>query len=307
MQVEQTLSVLGTAVCPTETAAKRDALTARRAALSAELEAAVATVDIPASQSVVPRQRYIRNAAIAFAALLGAIALAYHTAVFDRPISRFVNQWAHRSVVLDTAIWSLDACFLFSGFVFTAFIWFCWFANKDEGSRARLVVGTLVAFPAGCVSRLMQHTVPSHPRPFYDQLLHFRGPYLLGDKPLNTWNSFPSDHVTVFAALLTIICIVRPKLAKFLIPYFIVVESARIYMGVHYTSDVLGGAALGALVIWAMQTPRITELGRRVLRWEASSPGLFYMAAFAVTWGTSNLFLEPRTIGSYLLHAIRHT
>ena len=269
--------------------------------------AAPALKAVTAARPAVASRHHVRNASIAFLALLGSICLAYRPDVFDRPVTRFINQWAHRSAVLDTTFWSLDACFVFSGFVLTALVWFCWFDTSSPEIRARLIVGSLVAFPAGCVSRLLQHKLATHPRPFYDQLLHFRAPYLLGDKPLNTWNSFPSDHVTVFAALLTIICIVRPRLGKLVIPYFIIVESARAYMGAHYPSDLLGGAALGALVVWIVQAPRATDFGRRILRWEAASPARFYTAAFALTWATSSLFLEPRTVGSYLLHALRHS
>lgn len=248
------------------------------------------------------RVHYLRNAAIAFAALCASISLAYRPDVLDRPVARFVNQFAHRSPTLDLAFWSLDGCFVFSGFALMAAIWYCWFGNSDADSRARILVGTLLAFPTGAISRLLQHTVPSHPRPFYDPALHFRAPFLTLEKPLNTWNSFPSDHVTVFAALLTVICLARPRLSKFLIPYFIVVESARVYMGAHYPSDLFGGAALGALVISLAQMPRVVAIGRRLLLFEVSAPAWFYMIAFFFTSRMANLFLDLRTVGSYFFH-----
>ncbi len=245
---------------------------------------------------------YVRNAALALLALVGSIALAYAPNVLDRPVARFANQFAHRSQTLDLVFWSLDGCFLFSGFALVACLWYCWFANSDSESRARILAGSLLAFPAGAISRLLQHTVPSHPRPFYDAAIHFRTPFFMLDKPLNTWNSFPSDHVTVFAALLTTICIARPKLTKWIVPYFILVESSRIYTGAHYTSDLLGGAALGALVIWAAQAPQIVALGRRTLRFEQTAPAWFYLGAFFFTSQMATLFLEARTIGSYFFH-----
>lgn len=309
--MEQTLTSLGTPGLPltnVPASASLDGIAAVSRTLAGPAPESLAlrgtiTASRPVDKAHLPNL----GVAAAFASLLGAIALAYHPDVFDRPIARFVNQWAHRSALLDTACWSLDACFFFSGFVLTALLWFCWFEHPAKDSRARLLIGTLVAFPAGCISRLMQHKLATHPRPFYDPQLHFRGPYLMGDKPLNTWNSFPSDHVTVFAALLTTVCIVRPRLSKFIIPYFIIVESARTYMGAHYPSDLLGGAALGVLVVFAVQSSKALDFARRLLRWEAASPARFYTAAFALTWATSTLFLEPRTVGSYLLHALRHS
>lgn len=305
MQMQQTLGTVNTVGPTLDAQASAPSLSglprARRAASLAG-RSLQATTSSPATSRDVPAPSYLRNAAVAFAALLGAITFVYHPDVLDRPVTRFVNHWAHRSPTLDLAFWSLDGCFVFSGFALTALIWYCWFGNTDEDSRARILVGALLAFPAGAISRLLQHTVPSHPRPFYDAVLRFRTPYLMQEKPLNTWNSFPSDHATVFAALLTVICIARPKLSKFVIPYFILVESARIYSGAHYPSDLLGGAALGAMVIWAVQAPRILALGRRLLRFEITSPALFYMCAFFFTTCTATLFLEIRTVGSYFFH-----
>lgn len=307
MQIEQTLGTLATPARPAEphrNTASREGVSAPGASIPHFNGGAKAAASAGSRLNVTGAadRTYLRNAAIALAGLIGSIVLAYAPNAFDRPVTRFVNQWAHRSAALDTAFWSLDACFVFSGFTLMALIWFCWFENPDAESRARLAVGTLIAFPAGCISRLLQHTVPSHPRPFYDTLLNFRAPYLMGDKPLNTWNSFPSDHVTVFAGLVTAICIARPRLSKFVIPYFAIVESARIYMGAHYSSDVLGGAALGVMVVSAAQSPRAVALGRRLLRWETASPGRFYLAAFFLTSAIASLFLEIRTVASYFVH-----
>src|SRR5579875_2640537 len=93
-------------------------------------DASVATRDPARPTEASPARRnpkYIRNAGISFATLLLAFGLASKPDLCCRPITRFLNQWAHRSITLDTAIWSLDACFLFSGVVLTALLWFCWF------------------------------------------------------------------------------------------------------------------------------------------------------------------------------------
>lgn len=268
------------------------------------------TENLPAAEGLriahTADNRHLFNAAIAFVGLLAAIGLARKPYLFDRPVSAFINQFAHRSPSLDLVFWSLDGCFIFSGFALAALIWYCWFGSTQEDSRARILMGTLLAFPIGAVSRLLQHAVPSHPRPFYDPALHFRMPYLMQEHQLNTWNSFPSDHVTVFAALVTVICIARPSLTKFVIPYFVLVESARVYSGAHYPSDLFGGAALGSMVIWLAQRPRMVAIGRRLLRFEIVSPALFYAFAFFFTSRLANLFLEVRTIGSYFFHIHHH-
>ena len=163
-------------------------------------------------------------------------------------------------------------------------------------------MGTLLAFPIGVTSRFLQHVIPTHPRPFYDPALGFQAPRIGGEPALNTWFSFPSDHVTVFAALVVVICISRPKLSWIVIPCFVGVELARTYMGAHYPSDLMGGAGLGAMVTFAAQAPWVTKFGCRIVRWESLSPSLFYMIAFIVSFEIATLFWDVRSIADGLVH-----
>jgi undecaprenyl-diphosphatase len=42
-----------------------------------------------------------------------------------------------------------------------------------------------------------------------------------------------------------------PTLAVFLVPFTLLVAASRLVLGLHYPSDVLAGAALGALIVLA--------------------------------------------------------
>jgi undecaprenyl-diphosphatase len=61
-------------------------------------------------------------------------------------------------------------------------------------------------------------------------------------------NSFPSGHAAMSFACATVLAVLAPRLA----PVFVLLASAiaysRVYVGVHYPFDVVGGAVLGALV-----------------------------------------------------------
>ena len=60
--------------------------------------------------------------------------------------------------------------------------------------------------------------------------------------------SFPSGH-TLHAAAFSIIAIsYYPALAWLLIPFSVLVALSRVVLGLHYPSDVLAGAALGAII-----------------------------------------------------------
>jgi len=68
-----------------------------------------------------------------------------------------------------------------------------------------------------------------------------------GAAPLDTF-SFPSGH-TLHAVAFTLVAATHyPALATLLVPFTLLVAVSRIVLGLHYPSDVLAGAAIGALI-----------------------------------------------------------
>lgn len=71
-----------------------------------------------------------------------------------------------------------------------------------------------------------------------------------GAVPLDRF-SFPSGH-TLHAAAFTVVATAHyPQLAPLLVPVTLAVAASRIVLGLHYPSDVLAGAALGAAIALA--------------------------------------------------------
>jgi len=68
--------------------------------------------------------------------------------------------------------------------------------------------------------------------------------------PLDEY-SFPSGH-TLHAVCFTLLAVAHvPELAPLLVPFTLLVGASRIVLGLHYPSDVVAGAVIGAIVAGA--------------------------------------------------------
>ena len=72
--------------------------------------------------------------------------------------------------------------------------------------------------------------------------------------------SFPSGHGATSFAGATILSFAFPRSAPFLLPLAAAVAFSRVYLGVHYPLDIVGGAVLGAAIAFAL---RLLVLRRR--------------------------------------------
>ncbi len=85
----------------------------------------------------------------------------------------------------------------------------------------------------------------------------------------------------------------------------ILLNAARMYLGFHYLSDIIGGAALGILFVRLFQDWHFGRFGRRILDAERQAPPLFYMAAFFVSYGIATLFDDVRDLATKVHEIIR--
>ena len=65
--------------------------------------------------------------------------------------------------------------------------------------------------------------------------------------------SFPSGHAATSFAAATILSFAFPRLAPFLFVLAALIAWSRVYVGVHYPLDIIGGAILGILVALAVR------------------------------------------------------
>jgi undecaprenyl-diphosphatase len=124
-------------------------------------------------------------------------------------------------------------------------IWL-WFAARDVAQREkdqRTVMMAMISI--GIVSGLM--LLCNHyyfrTRPFDN--LPASSIHLLFYKP--TDSSFPSNLAAVLFAIAVAVCLKNRKYGYWLLGLATLSSFGRVYVGVHYPLDILGGAALGTL------------------------------------------------------------
>ena len=114
--------------------------------------------------------------------------------------------------------------------------------------RAGLETGLrmLAAGLIGLAAYKLLKTRTGRPRPY-----KVLGDVRAGITPLDAF-SFPSGH-TPHAVAFTLVAISQfPALAPALVPFTLLVALSRVVLGLHYPSDVIAGAAIGAVVAQAV-------------------------------------------------------
>lgn len=226
----------------------------------------------------------------------------------DRGIISFFNDFAHKSRFFDSSMVFLSEHDFLKGGVFMAMLWFAWFRHHDgERNRRDYLLSALVmSIVAVIIARLLADALPFRDRPMHTASLHFQLPYKVEPSDFEGWSSFPSDHAVLFFSLATSLYVVWRPLGVFGFLYaFFAICLPRVYLGVHWPTDIVAGAALGVALGWLSTRRAVRELiSTHPLRWFELYPGLCYAALFVVTFETVVLFGDARDLAHWLKDAI---
>jgi len=223
---------------------------------------------------------------------------------FDSNIIEFLNRAAQHSHLLDESVASLDSD-VFKGGAVLAIVWWAWFLDEGpDAQRRRSTILSMLgaAIFAVLVARALAHILPFRTRPLYTTELHFVPPFGTDTLTLQKWSSFPSDHAVVFFALATGIWVANRRLG--LLAYLwavFVICLPRVYLGIHWPTDILAGAAIGVSIGWlGTRAPVRRAIGLPVLALKDRYTGPFYAALFLVSFEIAVLGEDVRNIGSRL-------
>jgi membrane-associated phospholipid phosphatase len=196
---------------------------------------------------------------------------------------------------------------LLKGGLFLAIYWYLWFrACPDQDRRRKAIITILIgALLALAVSRTIANFAPYRVRPMYDpHLQHHPHAFPISPNLIN-WSAFPSDTAAFFSALGFGLAYLSRRLA---IPAMLYVAGwiclPRMFLGVHYASDIAAGAVIGIVLVWAsLKVGWLRSVfATRLLVFVKAKPEVFYGAAFLASFEMGVLFDDIREAARGVFH-----
>lgn len=259
--------------------------------------------------NTLPRSPTVRSSllkALGFAGLLaGAAALRVNPGLFDHLVARTLNRAAAGA---GTVNWLADLITFptIQGVGVVALASGCWFARTSPEARERLARGCIAAVAAAVAAHFLQESLPPLLKPIFDPGLDIQPVDVLGDidslRETSNPNaqSFPSERSTLYAGVAIAAYGAHRGIGLAALSGTIFIELARVYLGLHYPSDILGSVFLAAAIYWLAEAAASFGPNYLATLWERRSPATFYPVAFAACYCLADAFEDLRKILSVL-------
>ncbi len=139
----------------------------------------------------------------------------------------------------------LDSVMIFGSeyLIYITFALIFFLGLKGSIKEKKALVLILFAFPIAVLIIKVIHLFIIEPRPFVTYNL-----IPLIDPTANA--SFPSRHTTIISLIAFSYAFYKSKFTPFMILFLFWIGFSRIYIGVHYPIDILGGAGVGLISLF---------------------------------------------------------
>ena len=226
----------------------------------------------------------------------------------DTSIQIFLTHAAVRSELFNHAIRTIAEFYLFRGVLPLAILYAIWFnPGVREQWRREMVVATIFSgLLALFFGRILAHYLPFRVRPVYDPGSHLTLPLAgTSEAVLRTWSSFPSDHAMLWASIaMGIFLACRWAGLVAFLHFAIFICLPRVYLGLHYPTDVLAGALLGIVVTYVTTREKVrVRFAPTLVRLMDEFPAVSYAFAFVLFFELATMFDEPRQLAQSILNA----
>ena len=183
--------------------------------------------------------------------------------------------------------------------------WF-WFSKKTSNctkNREIIIKGVVGSFLAMFVARILSKILPFRLRPLHDSGLLLNIPDSLPSWALTGWSSMPSDNATLGFALATIILLIHFEWGIFaFLQVLFLVCFPRVYLSLHYPTDIIIGGILGMVVVYAtIKMNLLNPIINKVLSFKNNYPKSFYIVAAALFIELIMMFKISRACIRYML------
>ncbi len=219
---------------------------------------------------------------------------------FDYTMILYVNSLSQHSLAFDHLMGYIAHNQLLKGGVLATIIWWMWFKNDQSRShpddRKHIISTVFSCFVAVALARVLAVTLPFRLRPLHEPGFNFVVPYGVDKDILDSWSSFPSDHAVLFFTLSAGLLFLSRKTGAFALAYTaLFICFPRVYLGLHYPTDVIAGAIIGMSIGWLGNLYIVrSNIFLSAVRWLDSKPGIFYPLFFLLTYQIADLFTSGR-------------
>ncbi len=188
-------------------------------------------------------------------------------------------------------------------------LWWVWFKEKNsQGDNREHIISTLLgSFVGMFIVRILANKLPYRARPILNPENHLVSAYSFNKDLFDNLSSFPSDHATLFFALSAGLLYSSRKVGVVALLYTTVfIAFPRVYLGLHYPSDILGGALVGVLTIMVFNLNYFEiNVSRRLLKASKYKEHVFYPLFFLLTYQIADMFISTRNIITFLAHWLK--